>query len=153
MILAGWLPPASTLLTCLICMQVYLFFQICTVIFHPDSIFQCNKIKKFTVHIYNNFTATDSHFKRLRSQLTTEFESNYSYLEYWAIIQILITKGQLISKANFLVLIWAKNGMKLFFDFCPKDLKWVKSKKWSHFIISISNTIRSLIFIWPILDP
>ena len=30
-----------------------------------------------------------------------------------------ITKGQLISKANFLVLIYTKNPTKLFFDFCP----------------------------------
>ena len=30
-----------------------------------------------------------------------------------------VTKGQLISKANFLVLIWANNLTKLFFDFCP----------------------------------
>ena len=28
-------------------------------------------------------------------------------------------KGQIISKANFLVLIWTKNRTKLFFDFCP----------------------------------
>ena len=33
-------------------------------------------------------------------------------------------KGQLISKSNFLVLIWTKNRTKLLFDFCPKDLKW-----------------------------
>ena len=32
-------------------------------------------------------------------------------------------KGQLISKANFLVLIWTKKQTKLFFDYCPKDLK------------------------------
>ena len=31
----------------------------------------------------------------------------------------LISKGHLISKANFLVLIWTKKWMKLFFDFCP----------------------------------
>ena len=31
-------------------------------------------------------------------------------------------------KQNFLVLIWTKNRTKLFFDFCPKDLKWVKWK-------------------------
>ena len=37
-------------------------------------------------------------------------------------------KGQQISEANFLVLIWTKKRTKLFFDFCPKDLKWVKSK-------------------------
>ena len=30
-------------------------------------------------------------------------------------------KGPLISKANFLVLIWTKK--QLFFDYCPKDLK------------------------------
>ena len=47
------------------------------------------------------------------------------------------TKGQLISKTIFLVLIWTKNQMKLFFDYCPKGLKWVKSKKWRHFIVSI----------------
>ena len=28
-------------------------------------------------------------------------------------------KGQLISKANLLVLIWTKNPTKLFLDFCP----------------------------------
>ena len=32
-------------------------------------------------------------------------------------------KGQLFSKANFLVLIWTQKWTKLFFDFCPKDLK------------------------------
>ena len=31
----------------------------------------------------------------------------------------IVSKGQLISKANFLVLIWTKNQTKLFFDFCP----------------------------------
>ena len=30
-----------------------------------------------------------------------------------------VAKGQLISKANSLVLIWTKNPTKLFFDFCP----------------------------------
>ena len=30
-----------------------------------------------------------------------------------------VNKGQLISKANFLVLIWTKNRIKLFFDFFP----------------------------------
>ena len=30
-----------------------------------------------------------------------------------------ISKGQLIPKANSLVLIWTKNRTKLFFDFCP----------------------------------
>ena len=29
------------------------------------------------------------------------------------------TKSQILSKANFLVLIWTKNPTKLFFDFCP----------------------------------
>ena len=29
-------------------------------------------------------------------------------------------KGQLISKANFLALIWTKKRTKLFFDFCPR---------------------------------
>ena len=33
------------------------------------------------------------------------------------------TKGQLISKANFLVLIWTKKWLKLFFDFYPKNVK------------------------------
>ena len=32
-------------------------------------------------------------------------------------------KGQLISKANFRVLIWTKKRTKFFFEFCPKDLK------------------------------
>ena len=36
------------------------------------------------------------------------------------------TKGQIISKSNFLVLIWTKNRTKLFFDFFPEDWKWVK---------------------------
>ena len=34
-----------------------------------------------------------------------------------------ISKGQLISKSNFLVLIWTKKWTKLFFDFCLKDQK------------------------------
>ena len=34
-----------------------------------------------------------------------------------------IDKGQLISKANFLGLIWTKKRTKLFFDIGPKDLK------------------------------
>ena len=32
-------------------------------------------------------------------------------------------KGQLFSKANFFVLIWTKKRTKLFFEFCPNDLK------------------------------
>ena len=46
-------------------------------------------------------------------------------------------------KANILVLVWTKNWTKLFFDFCPKNLKWVKSKRCRHFIILIGvfNTI------------
>ena len=39
------------------------------------------------------------------------------------------TEGQMISKANFLVLIWTKNQTELFFDFCPSILKEVGSKK------------------------
>ena len=35
----------------------------------------------------------------------------------------LVIKGQWISEVNFLVLIWTKKLTKLFFDFCPKDLK------------------------------
>ena len=42
----------------------------------------------------------------------------------WAVLCIQVkflskAKGQLISKANFHVLIWTKNPTKLFFDFCP----------------------------------
>jgi hypothetical protein len=37
-----------------------------------------------------------------------------------------VSKGQLISKVNFLILIGTKNQTKLIFDYCPKDLKWVK---------------------------
>ena len=61
-----------------------------------------------------------------------------------------LVKGQLISKANFLVFTLTKKQTKLFFDFCPKDLKWVKSKKWRHFILLIRgylfNTIDALFF-------
>ena len=38
-------------------------------------------------------------------------------------------KGQIISKANFEVFIWTKNRTKIFPYFCPRSLKWVKSKK------------------------
>ena len=41
----------------------------------------------------------------------------------WCLFQ---SKGQWVSKADCLVLIWTKNWTKLFFDFCPKDLKSVK---------------------------
>ena len=39
---------------------------------------------------------------------------------------VLSAKGQLISKAKFKVLIWTKKGTKIFLDFCPSSLKWVK---------------------------
>ena len=38
-------------------------------------------------------------------------------------------KGQIISKANFEVFIWTKNRTKIFLYFCPRSLKWTKSKK------------------------
>ena len=38
-------------------------------------------------------------------------------------------KGQVISKANFEVFIYTKNRTKIFFYFCPRCLKWIKSKK------------------------
>ena len=50
-----------------------------------------------------------------------QFYAKTSSNAYWRYF-----KGQIISKANFLVLIGTKKHTKLFFDFCPKDLKWVK---------------------------
>ena len=35
------------------------------------------------------------------------------------LLSLVSVKGQLISKANFLVLIWTKKRTKLFFDLCP----------------------------------
>ena len=56
-------------------------------------------------------------------------EHSYFYaLPFSRVIHFKNFKGQLISKSNFLVLICTKNQTKFFFDFCPKDLKWVKSK-------------------------
>ena len=37
-------------------------------------------------------------------------------------------KGQIISKANFEVFIWTKSWTKIFFYFCLRSLKWIKSK-------------------------
>ena len=39
------------------------------------------------------------------------------------------SKGQIISKANLEVFIWTKKQTKIFLFFCPRSLKWVKSKK------------------------
>ena len=57
-------------------------------------------------------------------------------------------KGQLISKANFLVLIRTKKRTKLFFDFCPKDLKQVKSKNKCVYYVKypLINIIKCLHF-------
>ena len=49
-----------------------------------------------------------------------------SYANFASATFILGYKGQLIWEANFLVLIWTKSRTKYFFDFCPKNLKWVK---------------------------
>ena len=55
-------------------------------------------------------------------------------------------KGPLISKANFLVLIWTQKWTKLFFDFCPKDLKYVKWKKCYYVKYPLINIIKCLHF-------
>ena len=56
---------------------------------------------------------------------------------------VVCAKGQLISKANFHVLIWTKKGMKLFFDICPRSNKEIKV---SHLICTY-NMIRCLHFL------
>ena len=47
----------------------------------------------------------------------------------------LFPKGQIISKANFEVFIWTKNRSKIFLYFCPRSLKWIKSKKNTNYYI------------------
>ena len=42
---------------------------------------------------------------------------------------VTVAKGQIISKANFEVFIGTKNRTKIFLYFCPRSLKWIKSKK------------------------
>ena len=45
-----------------------------------------------------------------------------------------LAKGQIILKANFEVFIRTKNRTKIFLYFCPRTLKWIKSKKYNHYI-------------------
>ena len=70
------------------------------------------------------------------------------FLLLWTFVQVL--KVSKFQKQIFL-LISSKNRTELFFDFCPKDLKWVKKNA---FIISkypLINIIKCL-FIWHILE-
>ena len=56
--------------------------------------------------------------------------------------KFLLNKGQEISEGNCGVLNSSKKTNEIFSDFCPKGLKWVKSKR--HFIMLNSIQKKSL---------
>ena len=72
-------------------------------------------------------------FEQIKGESLTGSYADSYVLTFFS--ELVMFKGQIISKANFEVFIWTINGKKIFFYFCPRPLKWIKPKKeYNHYI-------------------
>ena len=72
-------------------------------------------------------------FEQIKGESLAGSYADSSVLTFFS--ELVMFKGQIISKANFEVFVWTKIRTKIFPYFCPRSLEWSNQKKNTNYYI------------------